>query len=64
MTKTVLAFYKFVNLQNPKEEKEKLTSTGSRTQNLLIRSQAPYPLGQRDDRTERTSEVAQSFLGI
>ena len=26
MTKTVLAFYKFVNLQNPQEEKEKLTS--------------------------------------
>ena len=26
MTKTVLAFYKFVNLQNPHEEKEKLTS--------------------------------------
>ena len=37
---------------------------GSRTHNLLIRSQAPYPLGERDDRTERTSEVAQSFLGI
>ena len=26
MTKTVLAFYKFVNLENPQEEKEKLTS--------------------------------------
>ena len=26
MTKTVLAFYKFVNLQNPQKEKEKLTS--------------------------------------
>ena len=26
MTKTVLAFYKFVNLQNPQEEKEKLRS--------------------------------------
>ena len=26
MTKTVLAFYKFVNLQNPQEEKDKLTS--------------------------------------
>ena len=26
MTKTVIAFYKFINLENPQEEKEKLTS--------------------------------------
>ena len=45
---------------------KKLVRTGTRTQNLLLRRQAPYPLGHTDDMlTMKTLlHTSQSSLGV
>ena len=36
--------------KGPIPERQKAVRTGTRTQNLLLRRQAPYPLGHTDNR--------------
>lgn len=52
-----------------KEEKEKPVRTGTRTQNLLLRRQAPYPLGHTDNTVTLTTrrwvkQQSHSSLGV